>query len=232
MTELVNQPRLKPLVFRLHQVMQGQPDAYIGEGILVPHHQEGSHFWASALVKREGSPIAWLTLNGAPISKFPFESTNPPGRPRADTKRIAAWLAWHIHFRREGKKGLADGKTGVRFGYSVPDDDELAAECKTVRDIRNTTIKNLIPAQPNYEVGIQLDVQGQAGSAAYIEKPTFYMRDGQLELLGMAWVWHESWDTEEATYRAIRLTSKIENLDGDTWEKWRSKEGPMLFVIA
>lgn len=227
MTELISQPRLKPLVLRLHQVMRGQPDAYIGEGILVPHHQENGRFWASALIKQEGTPIGWLTLNGAPISDFPFESATPPGRPRADAKRIAAWLAWHIHFRREGKKGVADEKTGVRFGYVVADDD-----CKTVRDIRNTKIESLIPALPDYEVGIKLDVQGQAGSAAYIEKPTFYMRNGQLELLGMAWIWHESWDTKEAAFGAIRLTSKIENLDVGAWEKWKSKEGPMLFVIA
>lgn len=227
MTELISHPRLKPLVFRLHQVMQGQPDAYIGEGILVPHHQKSGQFWASALIKREDAPIGWLTLNGAPISDFPFETTNPPGRPRADTKRIAAWLAWHIHFRREGKKGLADIMTGNQIGYAVTD-----GRCKQVSDIRNGAIKNLIPAQPDYQVGIRLDVQGQAGSAAYIEKPTFYVRDGQLELLGMAWVWHESWDTKEATYAAIRLTSKIENLDGDAWAEWKSKEGPMLFIVA
>lgn len=234
-------PRLKPLTFCIEAIRHSRPDAISGdtpviadcplktgdEVTITPEHQEGGLFWASVFFKREGRPLGRASLDGVPISAFPFETARPVGRPPENAKRIAAWLAWNIHFSREGKRGAADEKTGVQFGYAVADD-----ECKTVRDLRNKDIKALIPALPSYEMGIQLEVEGQQGGAAYIEKPTFYMRNGQLELLGMAWVWHESWDTQAAAYRAIRLTSKIENLDEDVWEKWKSKEGPMLFIVA
>lgn len=221
-------PRLKPLSFRVDEVMNGQAETFFGEGIIKPEYHDGQLFWASALVMREGRPTGWrVTLDGVPIAALPFETSKPPGRPPEDARRIAVWLAWHIHFSREGKKGVADEKTGTRFGYAVADDD-----CKTVRDLRNKDIKDLIPALPSYEVGIKLETQEQPGSAAYIEKPTFYMKDGVFELLGMAWAWNESWGTSAAVYRAVRLTSKIENLDAEAWEKWKSKEGPMLFVIA
>lgn len=207
-------PRLKPLAAQVSMMGEhGEPDLHLGEVTLHPTLHDAGLVWLSGVLIHRGRPLATLNINGAPLAAFP--TSTPPGRPPATAKHKAVLLSWHINLEREGKKGRADEITSERFDYSEP---------KKVRDIRQGYVET-----PEKLV-FRMDEQGQPGYAALIEKPTFYLKDGSLEILGLAWSWGESWGRDEAGYGAVRFTSKLENTDTAALKALQEAGGPIIII--
>jgi hypothetical protein len=208
-------PRLKPLAAQVSLMgKSGEPDLPLGEITLHPIHQDADSVWLSGVLTRNGKPIASLNLNALPLHVFP--TSPPPGRPPETAKHKAVLLSWIINHERGGKRGEADNLTCKRFHYSEP---------KKVRDIRKA--EGDLPDK----LVIRLDEKGQEGYACWIEKPTLMLDDnGRLEILGIAWSWHESMG-QQATYGAIRMTSKMENINTEAINDIRGKRGPIIVVV-
>jgi len=208
------QPRLKPLAAQVSMIGEhGQPDLHLGEITLHPTHQDADLVWLAGVLIHNGKPIANLNINGAPVSMFP--TSPPPGRPPETAKHKAVFLSWFINLEREGKKGRADELTCERFNFSEP---------KKIRDIRQK-----VKSTPEKLV-FRMDEQGQPGYAAVIEKPTFYLKDGSLDILGLAWSWGESWNRDEAGYGAVRMTTKLENADAEAIKNLQKAGGPIIII--
>lgn len=231
-------PRLKPITLRIGAIEHKQPNALSGnahaiaacplkagdEATITPEHQEGGLFWASVFFKREGRPVGRLTLDGVPIAAFPFETAKPRGRPPETAKNKAVLLAWHICRAKNGLGiGEADECVRERFAYE---------SIRKIREIRNE--KTPVPGLTDDRIFV-MNAEGDGAFAALIERPTYYLRNGLLEILGKAWIWHEKWRSQ-----AIYSIAKFETqLGADTISESAIRErlgnsalvnGPLIIV--